>query len=259
MRNSCRFIRRTILFVGYVCLILFISTNIPIVYSSGNIQQKFEEANKMYEQSNYDSAISLYESIIMQNVINSSLFYNLGDAYYHKNEIGKARLWYERAKKISPRDGDIENNLKFVRSFVQEPEEGFLSKAFGFVLINELTVFGSLFYFLFIAGLTISLFYKNDVLKLVNSITGTIFILCFLWFLTRIYAESKYVSGIIITNTEARNGPGEDYSVGFTLPEGKKVRILSEKSGWYAVETLQVKPEKILIRGWIPKLSAKKI
>ena len=150
MRNSCRFIRRTILFVGYVCLILFISMNIPIVYSSGNIQQKFEEANKMYEQSNYDSAISLYESIIMQGVINSSLFYNLGDAYYHKNEIGKARLWYERAKKISPRDGDIENNLKFVRSFVQEPEEGFLSKAFGFVLINELTVFGSLFYFLFI-------------------------------------------------------------------------------------------------------------
>ena len=49
----------------------------------------------------------------------SSLF-NLGNAYMRSGNLGKARLCYERAKRLSPDDGRIENNLAYVSSKVDD-------------------------------------------------------------------------------------------------------------------------------------------
>jgi len=41
----------------------------------------------------------------------SSLFYNLGNAYYKQNDLPRAILYYEKARLLAPWDEDIRQNL----------------------------------------------------------------------------------------------------------------------------------------------------
>ena len=50
------------------------------------------------------------------------------------------------------------------------------------------------------------------------------------------------------------NGPGEDYSIAFTIPEGEEVIVIQEKNLWYEVG---VKDQGI--KGWIKKEEIEKI
>jgi uncharacterized protein YgiM (DUF1202 family) len=46
---------------------------------------------------------------------------------------------------------------------------------------------------------------------------------------------------------EVRNGPGQDYAVGFTVPEGSKVTLLNRRPEWSQIGV----PQQGL-KGWIP-------
>ena len=76
----------------------------------------FSKANKHYENSEYEEAISLYEEVTSRDIADKVLYYNLGNAYYRTENLGKALLYYERALKLSPRDEDIQYNIEFIRS-----------------------------------------------------------------------------------------------------------------------------------------------
>ncbi len=46
---------------------------------------------------------------------------------------------------------------------------------------------------------------------------------------------------------EVRNGPGQEYAVGFTIPEGSKVLILNQRPDW-----VQVGVPQQGLKGWMP-------
>jgi hypothetical protein len=222
--------------------------------------QVFLQANRYYENSSYKQAVSCYESLVDKGLSDAKLFYNLGNAYFRINRLGKAILYYERALKISPRDEDIKYNLKFVRTFIKEPDSSIFHKIINFFTLNELTVFSSLIYFLFMTGVILSLFLKHTVGRWANITLGVILFLGLAWWYAGFSVVEKRVSAIVITSpAEVRNGPGEDYSVGFTLPEGKKVVVLSEKDDWCAVAVKQYEPQEVLLKGWIPRGIIEKI
>ncbi|MHB9154973.1 MAG: SH3 domain-containing protein [Endomicrobiales bacterium] len=53
--------------------------------------------------------------------------------------------------------------------------------------------------------------------------------------LLKVHYETQARRAVVISGPlEVRNGPGIENSVGFTLPEGRKVTVLSEKDGWAA-------------------------
>jgi tetratricopeptide (TPR) repeat protein len=72
--------------------------------------------NDYFQQGKYSEAITAYEQA-SQELSNAKVFYNLGNAYFKKGMHGKAILNYRKAQFIAPRDGDIRNNLIFVRNY----------------------------------------------------------------------------------------------------------------------------------------------
>ena len=71
------------------------------------------DADDAYEMKHYDKAISIYEALIKEEGATKQLYYNLGNAYFRANEIGKSILNYERALRLDPTDEDAKANLEF--------------------------------------------------------------------------------------------------------------------------------------------------
>jgi tetratricopeptide (TPR) repeat protein len=88
----------------------------------------FAQANEAFKQAHstvgdsvrdrlYEEAILLFEKIINDGRIrNAGLYYNLGNAYFLKGELGKAILNYRRAQRLDKTDVNIQKNLSFARS-----------------------------------------------------------------------------------------------------------------------------------------------
>lgn len=101
------------------------------------------DADDAYEMKHYDKAISIYEALIKEEGATKQLYYNLGNAYYRANEIGKAILNYERALRLDPTDEDAKANLEFAQEYIKdevtEQPELFLVSWFN-ALINTFGV-----------------------------------------------------------------------------------------------------------------------
>ena len=52
------------------------------------------EGNKAYSEGNYEDAIVHYSKIIENNVESGELYFNLGNAYYKMDEIGKSIYYH---------------------------------------------------------------------------------------------------------------------------------------------------------------------
>jgi len=95
----------------------------------GNLAQ---QADSAYAQDNFTLAEQLYLESIRQDGTSSTVFYNLGNAYYRQGNLGKAILNYERALKLDPTNADAQDNLAFVKSKItdRQTEDSSLITAF---------------------------------------------------------------------------------------------------------------------------------
>ena len=71
-----------------------------------------DSANSAYAKGNFEKAAQYYEGIISLGYESPEVYFNLGNSYYKLDKIGTSVLNYERAKKLSPYDEDINFNLK---------------------------------------------------------------------------------------------------------------------------------------------------
>lgn len=69
-----------------------------------------------YMANEFDSAIDVYEAVLATGKESHELYFNLGNAYYKKDNIGKAILNYERALLLAPNDKDILFNITLAKS-----------------------------------------------------------------------------------------------------------------------------------------------
>lgn len=98
-----------------ISFILFLA--ISSVVNSQEIAECTKEAgDKAYSESRFDDAIAIYETMIAEQGASLPLYYNLGNAYYRNNQLGKAILNYERALRIDVGDEDAKSNLEFAQS-----------------------------------------------------------------------------------------------------------------------------------------------
>lgn len=91
-----------------VLLILGLALLLPIERADS---QAMAAANALVEAGNTVEAIELYEAMMDQGAHDSSLFYNLGNAYMVAGQPAAAIPHYQRAAALDPRDGDIRANL----------------------------------------------------------------------------------------------------------------------------------------------------
>jgi len=241
-------------------LIIFVFfLNIKFILNAQEPQQLFVQGNKLYEEQKYEQAIENYERIIQEFKINdANLYYNLANCYYRINKLGKAILNYECALRLKPRDEDIIYNLNFLRTLINDvPETNIFYNVFNIFTAKELSIISTVLYILFILGLILIIQIKN---KNIYILKLTVYILLFLvlffgvWTVSKIKNDTKKIGIVIQAPCDVYNGPGEDYSIGFSLNEGKKIIILGEKDNWYAIGLPKEK-----LKGWAKKDFIEKI
>ena len=101
-----------------------------------------QAADSAYMEKAYDKAIAGYEQLLKAGV-DVDVLYNLGNAYYRKNNLPRAILNYEKALKYEPRHKDARHNLEICRSKLGVSENP-PSEMFFITWFNDLTAYFSI-------------------------------------------------------------------------------------------------------------------
>jgi len=243
MRLNKRYINKIIV----LFLICFI---IPKSYSQNNTAiNLFDSANYQYSKGNYEKAIQLYESVLNTNIEAAALYFNLGNAYYKNNQIGLAILYYEKAKKISSNDEDIEHNLMLANlkteDKVNQLPELFLTNWINNIanLLSEKS-WSIICIIMLCASLVMFAFYFSTNVVIFKKIFFYIALILFIkaivsFFLAQHqYSKLKKNNSAIIINPSSNinSSPSEKSTKLFILHEGTKVDITDEDNDWMEIK-----------------------
>jgi tetratricopeptide (TPR) repeat protein len=245
--------RKKIAILGLITILFFLSEAQADIESATAL---FKKGNESYEAGNFDQAIEEYQKIVNLGIKNSKVFYNLGNAYFRKNQLGKAILNYRKALALEPRDEDSMANLAFAKLFTldkmeQEKIDPLSNLVHWFVNLfstDELTIFVSLSYCLSIAfGILILFTRKRRAWLLGLSILLFIFVVSSSSLATKLHFDSAKNGVLIAPQAEVRSGPGGDYTLQFTGHEGLEFQINEQAEGWYRISLSNG------VKGWIPQ------
>lgn len=228
------------------------SEAVPIT-SETVLERLSETASEAYREQDYEKSTALYEELVAKGIerdrISAEIYYNLGNAYFRDNQLGKAILNYERALLLDPGDGDIRHNLRFARNRTEDRIDtaGNLIFAKWFNAVrnmyssNAWAAIGIVLFILFLVCLAVFLFvrflwarktafYSGIVLFLLVIVTN---IFAFSQKKERIERESAIVMvGAAIVNAS----PDLNSNELFQLHEGTKVKIRNSDRNWYEIE-----------------------
>lgn len=229
---------RAILFITILLISPFSFSNISIL----------DKADSAYQAHEYIEAINLYTQIISEQKQSASLYYNLGNAYFKNNELGKAIWAYQKAKKINPKNNDISYNLNFASSLTKdriEQSSTGISKWVAKVFYGHDINFWSIIAFIILVTSVLAFYlYKITIPKnqrgvylLISIISVSLFISTF----TIAIAHKKHIStinsGIVIAPvTKVRTAPSTKDATAFELHEGAKFKFKQTKGDWYRIE-----------------------
>ena len=211
-------------------------------FANSGLQEKAEQA---YENKNYKEAIKVYETILKEGLTSYKLYYNLGNAYYKNNEIGKAIYNYELANKLQPNNQDVKTNLKIANEKTIdkiESKENFFIGAIKSGLVNSLSTTGWAWCSIFslIGTLALAfLFFTSSLIALkrigffLSGLSFIVFIMSMIMGFTAL--EDKQITHFaIILNRESKihEEPTITSSSKFSLHEGTRVSVLESNPNW---------------------------
>ena len=243
-----------------ILTLFFIGVIIPFYYCYPQkddilLQDIFSQANLFYEEKEYDKAIAEYKKILEKKVESGNLYYNLGNCYFKKGQLGKAILNYEKALRLIPRDRDLEANYKYacslIRGNIPRSRRGFtfyINNLFKWFTIDELTIFSSFIYLCILAVIIGSLYIKwiKRYRGLILVFLGGIFIFI-LWGINRKVSLIQKEAIVIAEKVEVKFEPLEHATTYFTAYEGMKLRVMASGDGWQKVKRADGK------KGWVRK------
>lgn len=233
-----------------MCFMLFcVST-----FAADGINRQFYMANSLYEQGSYNEAIKQYNSILESGLESGNLYYNLGNCYFKKQELGKALLNYEKARRLIPRDLDLESNYEYACSLIKDVAIAskkslplrVLNNLFNKFTLDSLTILLDTFYILILVSILINLFFRpfKKHALILTVFMGLFFIVGFAGLKRKIALLNK--EAIVITKqADAKFEPMDKATTYFTLYEGMKVEVIASKDNWHKVRRQDNKS------GWI--------
>ena len=215
----------------------------------------FYKANALYEDGKYDEAINVYTGLIDQGLESGNLYYNIGNSYFKKGELGRAILNYERAIKLIPGDSDLKSNYDFALSQVKNPvpakSDPFHRKVLNFYRsfsTNGLTILVSVTYMVLLSFVFIFFVIKPGIRhRYVFTISLLMFFLISLYALSDRITSQNREAVLIAESSDAQFEPVDNATIHYTIYEGTKVYIIQEKMDWLKIRRQDGKI------GWIKK------
>lgn len=221
--------------------------------------QLMEEANAAYANKDYQRAIDAYEQVLAEGLTSTALHYNLGNAYFRTQQLGKAVLHYEKALQLAPSDDDIQHNLEVAYALQADEMEPlpsfFLSRWWrglrGQLSANSWTVFGLLLLWISAGGFLLWLLGKERTQRKRGFLVAIIsLVLCALPFslaLSRKHFDEHSKEAVLLAReAQLHFAPDADSQVVLTIHEGLKLDLQDRISGWYKVRL----PNGEI--GWLP-------
>lgn len=203
----------------------------------------WSQANQAYQEERFQEAVDLYESLLAEGFGNGDLHFNLGNAYFKSNHLGKAVLHYYKARKYLPGDEDIANNLALaaesrVDPVIDEEDEAFSRglEAITHRLNYDVTFYLSLA-LLCLGGLaSLGMVLKPQTGKWIGYVlvTGSVLGLLLMGAAFVQYHQITRTDMAVIISKEVNvlSGPSSKEPISFTIHEGISCRILDETEGW---------------------------
>lgn len=220
--------------------------------------EEFRMANKFYEEKDFGSAIRLYESIIRQGLESPALYFNLGNAYFKNGDLGYAVLYYMKARRLSPDDADIRQNLEFAQQYSRVQMEGvqlnpintFFSSIIDRYRLNFLAWVSSLFFVLLVLVLIVrfGIGMNNSAIR-AGIVLGLLLVVIASGLTTFKYRQDYLTQrGVIVSEASpVLTGPSPQSDVELDGAPGLVVEILDESGDYYNVLFENKR------RGWINK------
>ena len=205
----------------------------------------WDQANTAYINNDFPTAISLYETILSSGRQSGKLYYNLANAYFKEQEIGRAILNYNRALRLNPGNEDIRYNLQVAEKMTKDhidavPE--FFVKTWLSNLRNLLssTTWAVLSLVFLAAMLGSALFYLLSRRLVRRKIgfygTATAFLLLVLTLCFAAIDRREAIdrtSAVVLRDAVAvKSSPNQNSTDLFILHEGTKVEISDRLNGW---------------------------
>jgi tetratricopeptide (TPR) repeat protein len=226
------------------CIVVFLLVS----FLSGAENDLLRKAERAYDEKKYSQAIRDYEQLVADGYTSYELYYNLGNAYYRDQQLGRAIYNYELARKLEPNDDDVRINLAIASGQtidkIDSKENFFLSAVKSNVLLSLST---RAWAWITICAVTIAcvLFFMYLISSRINvqriSFLGAVlalFIFFITYFLGYSAAQAKYENKFaIILSREAKvmNEPTRSATSKFGLHEGTKVNVVSRNGDWLLI------------------------
>lgn len=223
--------------------------------------QYWKKANSAYQQKQFDSAIFYYEQILMTQMHNPTVHYNLGNAYYKSNQVGQAVLSYERALFYQPNFDKAKDNMLLAKSRIpnsikQVPDIFFVQWWNGLTSVNTTNIWAGLGIGLFLLLLGI-IFYSINTkqqnripLQIYFIFPFLIFLFLFLSFVAA-QRKTKCTLAVVMNQAAVLVKEPNHYKGQSIVPEATTVTTEEIKGNWVSVTLPDNKT------GWMQKAELK--
>lgn len=242
--------------------LLFLCCFSVIGFSQNN--ERFEEANALYNDTKYAEAIDKYESILDSKVHSVELYFNLGNANYKLNNIAPSIYYYEKALQLSPNDKEIANNLAFAKNMTIDaidkvPEVGFsritknIVNTFNADTWSKIAIGGVL---LFVLLFLMYHFSYGTSRKRIAFIVSVLSLLIGCFSVAMAFQKDRLNTKdnpaiVFAQESRIKVDPNQTSEEVFRLHEGTKVQVLESYEDW---KKIQLSDNST---GWIPSKDIK--
>ena len=219
----------------------------------------FRKGNDLYQKGEYEAAISAYGEILKMGYESPELYYNLGNAYYKLRKIGPAVLFYNRALRLAPRDGDIRHNLELVNlrvvDRIQAIPDLFYSRYFkafqNFFGMAALFWIVAISYVLLVIFIILTLLLRKEAVRRIVRqlawIIGIVFVIFVFTWGTKVWMQKHAAEAVVlVSKVDVKSAPDQNGTIMFSLHEGVKVRVKQKTNGWFEIRLADGK------QGWLP-------
>ena len=209
----------------------------------------FDEGNQRYQEGDFNGALERYSQILADGLESGELYYNIGNTYFKLGELGPAILYYERARRLMPGDGDLLANLELARSLTADevaPLPGFwLFRAVGWwvgLLPRPMLVWlVAVAYLITIAAVIFVILRPATVLaawgRWLAIASATVVVVFGLNLAVRELGIGASEEAVIMAEeTAVQSAPSDDSTLQiFAVHEGTKVRIDRRSDAWIEI------------------------